>query len=66
VKHFVTDVRVGESVAITGSQRAVVTLEAKSGGIARLRFSLDEGASVRKTETATIPSFFARQGLPPR
>lgn len=55
------DVKVGESVSLDGG-RVTITLEHKSGQLAKLRFEHD-GANIRRVEPARSGAERARLGL---
>lgn len=57
---LVMDVKVGESVSIDSG--IVITLDAKSGQLARLRF-VHEGADIKRVEPARSGAERARLGL---
>lgn len=57
-RSYVTDVRVGESLEISGP--VTLTLEQKSGQLARMRFQHDGGVTFRKLEPRL---HVARMGL---
>lgn len=56
------DVRVGESVAIDG-QRIVITVESKSGQLARLRFDHDKTADVQRLPSIQGAASAAARGV---
>lgn len=60
-KTLVMDVKVNESVSID-SGKIVITLEQKSGQLARLKF-VHEGADIKRVEPARSGAERARLGL---
>jgi hypothetical protein len=55
------DLKPGESVSIGGT--AVVTLEAKSGQLARLVFKADPSVRIVRTQQRTVAQIAAKGGL---
>ena len=61
-RQYVTDLRVGESLEISDGP-VTLTVQAKSGQLARLKFEHDGEVSFRRLENRALPSQFARHGL---